>query len=500
MKWIILFLLCFSVEAKLDLSKKQYIIHLKSPDRLMLKSGELNPINREVYEVHESVKDQFVEEMSVREDVVEIEENILLNYLNTEPLYLNQWAMQDMTGGIDVEQAWDLITTGNSEVVVAVIDSGILLDHQDFDGALLPGADFVSDTFMGNDGDGRDMDPSDPGNWNNAGECGSGSKAAVSNWHGSHVAGIVGARKNNYGVVGVAPDVSLLPVRAMGKCGGRLKDVADAIRWSAGGTVPGMPDNQNPAQVINLSLGGIGDCGTSMQQAIDYARSQGAVVIVAVGNDGFNLDFIPLVPVSCRGVINVASNNGNGAFSSFSNYGQEVDVTAPGGYDGGVSVLNVGNSGTTVPLTNQHSYKAGTSMSAPHVAGLAALIYSINPDLFPDQVEQLIKDGAYDIGAVGSGHGIMRAYESLVLADGMDPDPNFQTDEPTLSRRPFSSTPSFGESQQEEVAACGTVELHGPKSGGGFMPSLLMGLLLISLFQLRGRRLSFFGGELHIDN
>jgi serine protease len=480
---VLFFLFSFSVLAKLDLSKKQYIIHIKSPDRLSLKSDGSEQAHKEIYEVPEELKEDFIEEMNARHDVVEIEENILLDYKEDvdDQLFIHQWGMQDNTGGIDVKKAWE-ISQGEKDIVVAVIDSGVLLDHADISSSLVQGADFVSDLFIANDGDGRDMDPSDPGNWNATGECGSGSRSRVSNWHGTHVAGVIAASKNGLGITGVAPNVSILPIRAMGKCGGRLNDVADAIRWAAGGTISGMPANENPAHVINLSLGGIGTCGSSMQNAIDFARSRGATIIVAVGNESLNLDRIALVPVSCRGVVNVGSNDFDGERSSFSNYGLEVDVMAPGGYRSGLGILSLSNSGVTTPNENNYTYRVGTSFAAPHVAGIAALIYSINEGLYPDQIEQALKDGALSILSAGSGSGLVQAYDTLALAEGEQPDPDFKTNEPIVNRQAASS-PSIGSTYQEEIAACGSVDLSGGGGNGpgGFLPSLFFGLMLMGV-------------------
>lgn len=489
MRFLVIFisLLSISVTAKLDLTKKQFIIHKKDADRLSLKASSEDFVKKEIYEVDGDIAEDFVREMSSRSDVVEVEENILLNYLSEQddPLFDQQWSLQEFAGGISIKRAWEF-TKGKNDIVVAIIDSGVILDHEDIRDRLVQGADFVSDVFIANDGDGRDMDPSDPGNWNFAGECGAGSSSKPSNWHGTHVAGIVGSAHNDFGVVGVAPNVSILPIRAMGKCGGRLNDVADAIRWAAGAAVSGMPTNQNPAKVINLSLGGFGSCGSTMQNAINDARSRGATVIVAVGNESLNLDRYEMVPVSCRGVVNVASNDANGKLSSFSNYGVEVDVVAPGGFQGGMGILNLGNSGNTSPSNNNYVYKVGTSMSAPHVAGIAALIYSLKEDLYPDQIEQILKDTALEMSSGGTGFGIVQAYDSLVLtdSDSIQPDPDFKTDEPFVNRQ-NASVPNFGTSYTEDVAACGSVVLQsgggGSGPGGNFMASLFIGIAMITL-------------------
>ncbi|MEE7547807.1 S8 family serine peptidase, partial [Xanthomonas sp. Kuri4-1] len=169
--------------------------------------------------------------------------------------------------GINVRPAWDK-ATGNG-VVVAVIDTGIT-SHPDLDANILPGYDFISDTFVSRDGDGRDADPSDEGDWNPVqGECyttPSPSPITDSSWHGTHVAGTIAAVTNNaVGVAGTAYNAKIVPVRVLGRCGGYTSDIADAIVWASGGSVSGVPANANPAEVINMSLGGSGTCSTTYQ-------------------------------------------------------------------------------------------------------------------------------------------------------------------------------------------------------------------------------------------
>src|SRR5690606_31257016 len=157
-------------------------------------------------------------------------------------------------------------THGNG-VVVAVLDTGITR-HGDLDANVLPGYDFISDAGKANDGDGRDNDPSDPGDWVTLNQCPGGNRAENSSWHGTHVAGTIAAVTNNAkGVAGTAFGARILPVRVLGTCGGYDSDIADAIVWAAGGSVSGVPTNANPAEVINLSLGGGGACGRTSQNA-----------------------------------------------------------------------------------------------------------------------------------------------------------------------------------------------------------------------------------------
>lgn len=285
----------------------------------------------------------------------------------TDSRYGEQWQYFDATGGIAAEQAWT--SANGSGVVVAVIDTGITA-HSDLDANVVPGYDFISDPFTARDGDGRDPDPRDEGDWFNAGECGQFTGAA-SSWHGTHVAGSVAALTDNaIGVAGTAFAARISPVRVLGKCGGTLSDVADAIVWASGGSVPGVPDNAHPAEVINLSLGAGGGCGTTMQLAVDDAVSRGTALVVAAGNSSANVS--GFTPAGCNDVIAVASTTRAGERSGFSNYGDGVDLAAPGS-----GILSTLNAGTTTPGAESFAVYSGTSMAAPHVAGVAALVQSV---------------------------------------------------------------------------------------------------------------------------
>ena len=201
--------------------------------------------------------------------------------------YFEQWHYFEDTGGVRLPQAWD-VTTGASAIVVAVLDTGILADHPDLQGRTLAGYDFISN-FGGrpNDGDGRDPDASDPGNWVAPGECENGSPVMDSNWHGTHVAGTIGAASDNgQGVVGINWVSQILPVRVLGKCGGFTSDLVDGMRWSVGMAVPGVPANPTPARVLNLSLASRGVCAAILQSAVDDVVASGAVVVAGVGNAG----------------------------------------------------------------------------------------------------------------------------------------------------------------------------------------------------------------------
>ncbi len=324
-------------------------------------------------------------------------------------------------GGANLPPAWDR-TTGSSAVIVAIIDTGIV-NHPELSGRVLPGYDFVSSAngaglpanFVANDGDGPDADPSDPGDWVTVeektlypDECATGETAPYtpfdSSWHGTHIAGVAAAMgNNNAGIAGVAWNVQVVPVRALGKCGGDLSDIAEAIRWAAGLPVGNAPMNANPAHVINLSLGGGDTCGPTMQAAVDAAIAAGAVIIAATGNDG-NVGMI--APANCNGVVAVTAHSINGENASYANIGAGTTLSAPGGgpptsLGAGSAIDNAAWDGyyiystvlfgpttpTSVTATGDsgpaYAGFVGTSPAAPQVAGVAALVKSLAPDATP---------------------------------------------------------------------------------------------------------------------
>lgn len=350
-------------------------------------------------------------EMMARDPAIEYAEpDRIMTHMATptDPRYTDQWHYYETAGGLRLPGAWDKST--GSGVVVAVIDTGYR-PHADLSGQLLAGYDFISTAAIGNDGNGRDSDASDPGDAVVAGECGGGqpTRDQGSSWHGTHVAGTVAARTNNgAGVAGVAYNAKVVPVRVLGKCGGYTSDIADAITWSSGGSVSGAPANANKARVLNLSLGGGGACDSTTQNAINGARSRGAVVVVAAGNDAVNVSNAS--PANCSGVIAVAATGRTGGRASYSNYGNLVDVAAPGG-DGAHGVLSTLNTGATAPASDSYAAYQGTSMATPHVAGVAALMLALNTNLTPDDIESKLKSTAraFPASCSGCGAGIVDA-------------------------------------------------------------------------------------------
>jgi serine protease len=326
--------------------------------------------------------------------------------------YAQQWNLKGAPGGIDAESAWN-VTQGSGNTVVAVLDTGILRNHRDLampGSRLLPGYDFVSADPGGgfataNDGNGRDADPADPGDFVSATEAGKAPFAACptpleSSWHGTHIAGIIAANGNNaVGTAGINWNTRILPVRVLGKCGGYTSDTSDAIRWAAGLPVPNVPNNPTPAQVINLSLGGPGACTSEEQSAINAALNASVrAIVAAAGNDAGASTNVS--PANCSLVITVTGTDRNGSrAAAYANIGANVAVAAPGGFftnamDVGNGILSLSNTGVTVPVADALAYVAGTSEAAAHVSGVVSLMLAINPNLSPYQVYWVLRGSA----------------------------------------------------------------------------------------------------------
>src|SRR2546430_7497047 len=266
---------------------------------------------------------------------------------------VGQWylraAMGAVQSSINVEPAWGL-TTGSATVVVAVLDTGVRFDHPDLlavaaGGNLLSGYDMISDVAVANDGDGRDPDASDPGDWITAAEANNRTGpfyqcttldpstgryvAENSSWHGTQTAGLIAALTNNgIGMASVGRNVRVLPVRVLGKCGGFDSDIIAGMRWAAGMTVPGAPANPNRAQVINMSLGGEGACNAAYQDAVAAINAAGTVIVASAGNSAGHAVG---VPANCAGVVAVAGLRPVGTKVGFSDLGPEIAISAPGG-------------------------------------------------------------------------------------------------------------------------------------------------------------------------
>ena len=327
---------------------------------------------------------------------------------------------QGPVSSIDIEAAWAR-TRGSGSVVVAVLDTGVRPEHPDLAGRLLPGYDFVSDTAISNDGSGRDADPSDPGDWVTSAEaatstfsdCG----ASSSSWHGTSTSSLVGAKTDdNNGMAGAAPGVTVLPVRVLGKCYGDSGDIQAAMRWAAGIHVDGVPDNLNPAKVLNLSLGGSSSsCSAGYQSAVNEVLARGVVIVVAAGNSGGG----PLSsPANCQGVIAVAGLRHAGLKVGFSDLGTQISIAAPAGNCVNVTnsspclypILAATNSGGQGPVasgwTNSYGTASyGTSFAAPLVAATAGLMFSVQPALTPTQLRGQLQATARPFPTTGGDNG-----------------------------------------------------------------------------------------------
>jgi serine protease len=344
-------------------------------------------------------------------------------YVPNDPLFAGQWYLQSAeAAALKADAAWDLTRGGDSPaastVVVAVLDTGVRLDHPDLAGKLLPGFDFVSgitaaELAVANDGNGWDADPSDPGDFLSAAdlasdafrdsECGAGAnqdQPVDSSWHGTRVSGMIAASTDNaQGIAGTGFNIRVLPVRVLGKCGGFESDVLAGMYWAAGLVVPppllqqtNLGINPNPAQIINMSLGGEGACSASYATAVRDITEHGVLVVASAGNEGTAVG----TPASCAGVLAVTGVRHIGTKVGYSNLGPEAGIAAPAG-----NCVNVGanepclfsldtttNDGLTGPGSNIYTDQLlrpnfGTSFASPLAAGAAGLMKSVNPALTP---------------------------------------------------------------------------------------------------------------------
>lgn len=354
-----------------------------------------------------------------------VDERRYAHQVATDPLFAQQWYLQNdpsTVSAIDAVSAWDM-TTGSAGVVIADLDTGVRFDHPDLlrasqSGRLLSGYDFISNAAVANDGDGWDSDASDPGDWMTSAESIAapfkGCTVSNSSWHGTRTAGILGALTNNAtGIAGITWGTQILPVRVLGKCGGYDSDIQQGMLWAAGMHVNNVPDNPNPARILNMSFGSTGEtCPQSYQDVIQQLTALGVVIVVSAGNEGGPVD----TPGNCPGVVAVAGLRQAGTKVGYSSLGAEIALSAPAGNCVNTapgsqclySILTTTNSGATVPQTNTYTDQfaaanLGTSFSAPMVSGIAALMASVNPALNSCQMTARLKEGAQPFPQVSAG-------------------------------------------------------------------------------------------------
>lgn len=387
----------------------------------------------------------LVERLAARSDVEYAVPNRIWRALANpnDTFYGAQWHYQLM----NLPAAWDT-TTGSASTKVAVIDTGIL-PHPDLAGRVKGGYDFISNPAIAGDGDGRDGDPTDAGDAEQAGE--------QNSYHGTHVAGTVGAATdNNAGVAGVNWAAKIVPIRVLGKGGGTTADIVDAIKWAAGGSVSGVPANPNEADVINMSLGGQGSCDAASQEAINFANAQGTIVVVAAGNS--NMDASGFSPASCQNVITVGAVGPTGERAPYSNYGSRIDVMATGGDTSQTFTFNGKEyvAGVLSTLKDDQTgdfnyvFYQGTSMAAPHIAGIVSLMKAQNAGITLAQALSKLKASATPLTAAGCnrpsasdcGAGLVDAAKALTSGSTPPPPPPPPTNQVTTYVVAFFCTTS----------------------------------------------------------
>jgi serine protease len=328
-----------------------------------------------------------------------------------DPLFVNQWYMQDtQPAATNAVAAWNN-TTGSDGLVIADIDTGIRFDHPDLRNAsanrLLPGYNMISNATVANNSYGRGPDASDPGDWISQSDLKNSlftnCTVSYSSWHGTRTAGILGAITNNAtGIAGMTWQGWIEPVRVLGKCGGYDSDIIAGMAWAAGNSVEGVPANPYPARILNMSLGSVGACPASYQQMVDELVEEGVLVVAAAGNEGGPVD----APANCTGVVAVAGLREVGSKAGYSSLGPQIAVSAPAGncVNTGAgqpclfSILTTTNSGTTVPQANTYTSETninvGTSFSTPIVTAIAGLMLSANGNLSQEQLIARLEAGA----------------------------------------------------------------------------------------------------------
>jgi serine protease len=447
--FLALLLTTVSAEAlKPEVEPGEVIVHWRNPDKRIALSRVAGRSIRRIrdlghdatlYKLSERTERATMEAIRELKDQPEVAvaEPNFIRRLFTTPIKPNDtnYPLQWNIKAVKLDLAWNR-SKGSSNIVVAVIDSGILPNHPDLKGRLLTGRDFIADAANAGDNDGWDGDPTDNGT----------DALSSSAYHGTHVAGIIGATSNNSkGIVGVDWNCKILPVRALGIQAGKGKDsdIADSIRWAAGVTVTGAPPNTTPAHVINLSFGGPG-ASTTLTKSVQEAQQKGSIVVAAAGNHG--QEGSNIYPAAIPGIITVGATQYDNKRASYSNFGKVVDIMAPGGNmsknlpfkfnntDYPAGVLGTLYSSSKKKYT--YHFFEGTSQASPLVAGMVSLMLTINGSLNSAETLKILKQTAHTgtTCSEGCGSGLVNADSALAATGGGGPPPGPGT------KLPFSST------------------------------------------------------------
>ena len=385
----------------------QLIIDSQNAQESVAQVSEITGVKARLHEEELAVGAQKVsletsEPKEVEQFISLLRNDIKVHFVEVDrilrPMLGKQYSPQWNISNHGFLEAWKINKGGGA--TIAVLDTGIL-PHPALNGKLLPGADLISDPVAAKDGDGRDMDPTDEGDSAEAGMCAA--PATPSTFHGTGIAGaIVGNEDNPFGIVGAAPDASVVPVRVSGVCGARVSDLTDAIMWAAGKDVKGVSQNRSPVTIINVSLAIRDKCSVVMQKAITYARSNEVNVVTATGNYNANSDNFS--PGNCEGAFNVGSVNSVGMLTEHSNYGASTDIVGPGGdEENGLAIPAV--EGENKPIDFSYRYRYGTSLAAAHVSAGLGIVGQIFPSASAKQREDfLLKVGLKQAGNAAQGY------------------------------------------------------------------------------------------------
>ena len=399
-------------------------------------------INNQLLQKNKAALDTLkqIKQLNKQSGVAYAEPNYQVSPLRTpnDSLYPLQWHYPQ----INLPQAWD-ITTGtpaSGNVIVAVVDTGVVLNHEDLSGQLVTGYDFISNPNTSGDGNGIDTNPNDPGD---------GKGSLPSSWHGTHVAGtIAAASNNNRGVSGVSWGAKIMPIRVLGQGGGTSYDVIQGVRYAAGLSNDSLTVPSQAASIINLSLGG-GGFSQAEQDLFNQLSNAGIIVVAAAGNERSST---PSYPASYTNVISVSAVDLSNNLAHYSNFGSFIDVAAPGGdtrfdfngdgsKDGVLSTLIDNNNGN-----DSYGVYQGTSMAAPHVSGVVALMKAVHPNLNTTEFISSLQNGQItnDAGASGRdnsfGYGIIDALKAVQQAQQLTGGTATGTLVATPNRIDFGST------------------------------------------------------------